>query len=396
MPTVTTPEAPGAVNAPALTVITTKDLQGASLVLEQNKGFVAKYQAKYNLLIAKCEKEGVKLTPETDKAINDFLVSLKTCVDAMDKSRKPFTQKANEFIKLFTNQENILTQSLAPVLQKKRDASVTQYKKDQDELDRKAKIKLEQDKQKITLLADAEQQIRNAYLDILNNDKNELLNAFETADANTIDAVEDLLKNIHPEFEQSTFDSILPVVTSDILTVDELTEILEKSKEGKFPKVRDHYKTDLEAFVAHLIDLLPDRREEISKGSQSSVVADIKEAQADANLQQEAIEQQVNEKVSNDIASVVMDHKIDLVQNSAFIPKAAAIESYSIKVIKREGWAEIFKFYFTHSPEQDLGKINGNTMKIFAERMAKAQGLKISADSIEYETKYKATAKKGK
>jgi hypothetical protein len=91
-----------------LAIITPEEIQSASSVLATTKGWVAAYQKKETNLLALAEKDGVKLTPETDQAINDFLASLKKASAKAEADRKPFTQKINAVVKLFTTEEALL------------------------------------------------------------------------------------------------------------------------------------------------------------------------------------------------------------------------------------------------------------------------------------------------
>ncbi|HEY1025317.1 MAG TPA: hypothetical protein VGE26_09155 [Sphingobacteriaceae bacterium] len=378
-----------------LKIIGPEDLQGASLVLATNISYVTTYQTKSEKLLEKAQKEGVKLTPETDAEINKFLVSAKTCHKKMEEDRKPFTSKLNEVISLFTAQENKLIKEIYPKLQQVRDASVTAYAKEERERQAEEQRKLDQQKERITLLADAEQQLRNAYADILSADKAMLLSAFESADASTIDEVQSLFETCTPKFTQEQFDDIVLVISSRLISSEEVEVIKQKAKEGKYEKIQPHYVAEIKNYANHLLTLIPGRREEIAKGGESKAAEELRRKEAEALAQQQAIsDQRAEQQLSNQIAEAVVDTQIAQAARAANTPNAKAIESYTITVTKREGWAEIFKFYFNYSDEQDLGKIKLDQMKTFAERLAKSQGIKIESDAVHYETKFKATARK--
>lgn len=378
-----------------LKIIGPEDLQGAELILATNKGYVATYQKKFDKLLAKAEKEGTKLTPETDKEINDYLVSNKTCLKKMEEDRKPFTSKLQEVVKLFTTEENKLKDDLYTKLQAKRDASVKAWAIQAAEDAKAAQAKLDAEKERILLLADAEAQIRNAYADILAADKTLMMGSFENATAETIDEVVAVFEAIQPEFTQEMFDGINPVLSSNILPQWELDAIVTKAKEGKLEKIQPHYTGEIRAYANHLLTLIPERRAEIEAGIASKAADDLRATEAETlRVQQEAADKANQLAISNQVAAVVMDSQIQSVRDRSGAPSARSIESYTINVTKREGWAEIFKFYFTHSDEADLGKIKMDQMKAFAEKLAKSQNIKIESDAIEYEAKYKAVAKK--
>ena len=379
-----------------LQIITPTDLQSAGAVLNQNTSYVEKYQNKSEILLKKAQADGVKLSPETDEDINKFLVSAKTALKKMEEDRKPFTSKLQEAVKLFTAQENKLKDEIYPKLQAVRDASVTAYAKEEAERRRLEQLELDKAKERVQLLADAEQQLRNAYADILAEDKGMLTNAFENADADNINEVEDILKNCDPKFTQEQFDEIVLVLSPQYITISECDVIKEQAKSGKLEKIQSHYTAEIKNHANYLLTLIPQRRKEIEAGEASKAAEELrrKEAQALAAQQAEA-ERRAEEEASKRMAEVVLDSQIQQAERKASIPDAKAIESYSITVLKREGWAEIFKFYFTHSGAgvDELGSIKLDQMKAYAERQAKSAGLKIESDALEYEIKYKATAR---
>ena len=78
------------------------------------------------------------------------------------------------------------------------------------------------------------------------------------------------------------------------------------------------------------------------------------------------------------------------------IPKTQAIESYKIEVKEQAGWAEIFKFYSTHSGKDITEKTTMGTMKLFAEAEAKRNGTVIESSYLHYEPTYKAVTRNTK
>lgn len=379
-----------------LKIIGPEDLQGASLVLATNKGYVAAYQKKAAVLLKKAKECGGKLTPELDAEINKYLVSNKTCLKKMEEDRKPFTSKLQEVVGLFTAEENYLKNDLYKPLQEIRDASAKAWAEEEKKQAAADQLKLDQEKERITLFAEAEAQIRTGYANQLANDKGELICiAFEGSDAATIDQIEELLKDATGTYTEDMFSSIDVNMGIQYLTSGEAGEIIEKAKVGKLEKIQPHYASEIRNYCDHLLTLIPDRRKEIEAGEESKAAAALRETEA-AQLAKQAkqAEAQQQATVSTGIANAVMDININQTARTSMMPAAKAIESYSITVTKREGWAEIFKFYFTHSDEVELGKIKLDQMKTFAERLAKSQNIKIESDAIVYEAKYKAVAKK--
>jgi hypothetical protein len=379
----------------ALTIITPKDLQSADQVLTINVSYVEKYKKKYDVLMAKAKAEGVKLTPETDAAINDYLASAKKAVGVMEADRKPWTKKAQDFVALFTTEENRLKTELFNGLQAARDASVKAYSIEDAENKRKEAAKLAIDKAKVELIALAEQQIRNGYAEKLRADKAELLEHYEGITLELIDGLAEILANIDGDFKQEYWDGINASVSHSLIEPADCQEISVKAKEGKYDKVKPHYESEIKAYAEHLLSLIPERKAELESGKVTSEAAEkLKEEQALLTQQQtEQSDKLTAAAIQTQVASVIVDQQIDHARRSINIPKAQTIESYNIIVLDRNGWAEIFKLFLTHSDEQDLGKIKLDAMKVFAERIAKSSNIKIESEYIEYEAKYKAVVK---
>lgn len=385
-----------------LAIITPQELQSASTVLATTKSWVATYTKKEVILLAKAEKEGVKLTPETDQEINDFLASLKKANKKANDDRAPFTRKLDEVKGTFTAEENLL-KALETKLQAKRDASVKAYTLEKAEQDRKDKLALDQAKARIELFAEAEAQIRTLYATHLSESKAELLNAFSTANIDLIEGVEEMLKSVIGTFEQSVWDGFEAKIDSVLmfpqsaLIADELVEICKKAKEAKFEKVAPHYKTEIKAYADHLLTLIPDRRKELEEGKASKAAIDLK-AEQDLATQKQTEQSQAKQiqQIASQIGSAVIDVQITQAHRSMSIPKAQSIESYTIEVTEQAGWSEIFKFYSTHCEKEMTEKTTLGSMKIFAEAEAKRNGTVITSSYLRYDAKYKAVVKSKK
>lgn len=383
-----------------LTIITDQELQSASTVLATTKTWVAAYQKKHDALLEMATKEGVKLSKTTDQAINDYLASLKLAAKKAEEDRKPFTQKMDEVKKLFTFEENKLKNELSEKLQAKRDASVKQYAIEDAAERQKEQLALSKEKARVEMFAEAENQIRTAYGNLLANDKGLLMSAFEGATLENFEQVSEMFTSVIGTLEESVWDGInanLNGITGGEVIKDELESICIKAKEGKLDKVSPHYKSEIKAYADYLLSLLPSRKLELEQGLESETASRLKKEQDEAN---EAIAKQAEldaaKKLQENVANVVIDSQITTAKRLHDAPNAQSIESYSIVVKDRSGWAEIFKFYFTNSTEQDLGKIKLDQMKAFAEKEAKKTGEMISSNVIHYEPTYKAVVKSKK
>lgn len=380
-----------------LTIITPTDLQDAGGILRRNISYVEIYKKSHDKLLARAEKDGVKLSPETDKAINDWLVSAKLALKKMEEDRKPYTSKAQEFVKLFTTAENQISKDMYNSLQSVRDASVAAYAKEEEEKRRQEEKELRKKQERIELLSQAEQQVREAYAAILRDKKNNLLTSYEKSTPDTIGDLEYELKNIEPIFHFAQWEAIKVNIKSDILDKRELDNIVTNSKLGKFDKCSAHFKSEVKNYANHLLSLIPARREAFKRGEASAEAEALRRKQE--ALQAEA-ERAAKAKAEAEKAEKIMKEQLALQIEQANrkeeAPKARTIDSYSITVTEREGWMAIFQFYFLNSNETDLGKIKLDQMKAFAEKQAKKTGEMIEHPGLNYEIKYKAVAAKRK
>src|SRR5690606_24699969 len=107
-----------------LSIITPADLSTAGDIFKQNQNWLSSYKSKHGKLLAIAKEEGDKLTPETDKKINEWQVSAKQCLKRMKDDRMVFTSKMDEFKKEFTSIENVLEKELYSQMQVIRDKSI--------------------------------------------------------------------------------------------------------------------------------------------------------------------------------------------------------------------------------------------------------------------------------
>jgi len=369
-----------------------QELQSAAGVLEANTSYVAKYTKKHYAILEKIERIGVKLSPELDKEANDFIASANKCIKAMEEARKPFTSKLQEVVKLYTAKENELKALIGP-LQVARNASVKAYAEEEAELRKKEQADLDKKREAIELLASAEEQIRRGYVSHLTEDKNELLYALENADSDTIDGVETLLTPpLLANYKEERFNGILITLQAKHHTVEEVCEIKVKAIEGKYEKVLPHYQNEIRAYAEHLLSLVPERRLEIEAGEASKAAEELRVKQEKEAAEAKEIADKAAERaMEKQIAEALVDTQLNQANRSVVAPKPVKVDSYSIEVTRRDGWAQIFKFFFTHSPEQELGKFKMDQMKAFAEKKAK-EGLFIDSSAIRYEEQFKTKA----
>lgn len=349
-----------------LTVITPVDLQSAGNVLQMNNKMLKLYEKHYSRFLETAKKEGVKLSAETDKEINNYLVSCKKAFDAMQENRMPYTRKADEFKKLFTTIENSLDEYMTE-LKGIRDKSVTAYRKEEEEARKIEQDKLKKAQERIDLLAKAEQQVREIYSEKLSEAKSKIERGEDVKDA----------------LEFTWWESISPEISSGLLSKEERQAIATESKLGKFDKCAIHYKDEIAAYKKH-IDSLKDKSqaeaERIKAEQEASEAARVKAEQA----RQKALQEE-QERI-----------KLEQAKRAVQAPDARVVDGYTIKVIGADGWRAIVEFYLSNGGGDDLEKITGKQMRTFAEKMAKKTSERIEHEHVEYEKVYKSRAVAGK
>lgn len=379
-----------------LEIITPADLQTAQGVHEQSKGWLAAYEKAHAALVKKATDP--KLTSALDTEMNKFQVSARAALKTMNENRTPFTEKAHAFVKMFTDMENRI-KALDGDIQALRNASAAAYAKEEAEKREQERLDLARKTERIELLARAEQQVRDAYSAILQGDKDELLTAFESITLETLPVYEALLKDINPVLKYERWEAIKVIISpTQLNSQEEIDAIITQAllAGDKFDKCAAHYKSEIIAYAAHLLTLIPHRREGLLRGEQESKEAAAlraKQAQLEAD-QAKAAAEAAAKKAEAERAAAVLDQQVE--QANRAVEQPRAIESYSITVTNRQGWVEIFKFYLanTDPSENDLGKVKLDSMRLLAERMAKSTGVKIDSPHVVYEAKYKVAVKK--
>lgn len=379
-----------------IAIISSAEVNSATEVLATTQSWVAAYQKKEAILLEQATKEGDKLSPETDQKINDFLASVKKAIKAAEDNRKPFTTKLQTITKLFTAEENALT-SLMKDLQIKRNTSASIYAKEAAEKARKDQLVLDRKHEEIRLFAEAEQYYRDAYASLLNNDKGELFNALEGATLETIAGVEDLLKSVTGNLEPSIWNSEIAKLFPTYLSEDEAGAIAIKAKEGKFDKIAPHYKAEIKDYAEHLLSMVPERIRDLEDGKESEALAELKRKEEEIQEAQNKLsENRTQQEVANATATATIDMQIEQHKHNLNVPKVQTKGTYEIEVLNIQGWMEIANFYFLNAPNLDaaeLGKVKLDSMKLFAERIVKSDGLMVESTNVLYHEVIKAVTK---
>lgn len=379
-----------------LTIITPAELQNAGELLSISNEWLSKYKDRQSKLLEKAAKLGEKLTPELDEEMTKWQVSAKACVKKIKEDRMVYTSQFDAFKAKFTSIENELEKDLYAQIQAKRDISAAIYAREDREAREAAALKLKKEQEYIVLKAEAERQVKEKCAAILKEDKGDIFDAFNAADADTIDALEAELQGLEPGFSIKRWDEdIAPVLSSSLLSEKELNNIILNAKLGKFDLYSPYYKEEMANYAKYILSLFPIRRKEIAEGAESQAAAELK-------AKQEAVEE-ANRKEAERIAKEKEEEALNQAKIASELEEAkrksemtaAPIESYSISIEGKEGWMAIIAFYFQNMPVEieKLGNVKLDSMRIFAEREAKKTGEMVLHEQVVYTEKYKAVAR---
>ena len=373
--------------------LTQTDLQSANSVYIQANTYLQKYSAKQIALLEKAKLAGAKLPKELDDELMQWQVSAKKAVKAIEEQRKPFTEKAHAFIKAFTAVENQIGSALYSEVQQIRDASAKIHAQEAAELRAKEQAELAAKQKRIDDLANMSAQLRTGY-------------------ASYLDKVKRLLLDVHANVTLATFDDAItqlqtftnvamPVEEWDAIILNGPAELISEVRtDAKFKACQEHFTSEIAKHAEYLLSLMPARKEELERGElESAQAAELARKQEE---EAEAARQLAAKRADEEAAKAKQQAQVTVMVSQANrqVDAPPTIESYSIVVSSVDGWRAIVDYYLTNAGAsvEDLGKVKMDSMRLFAEKQAKATGEVIDCNGLIYEPKYEAVARatKGK
>ena len=349
-----------------LQIIAPDELASATQVLRQNKSYLTIYEKSQAKLKALAEQEGTKLSPKTDEEINKWQVSAKLAIKAMNEQRAPITSILHRAVKMFTEVENGMTEKYNE-LQAIRDKSVTAYRKEEEEKRKAEEMKLKKAQERVTLLANAEQEVRQAYANYLSEAKSKIEKG----------------ENVDDVLSFTWWESITPEISSGLLAKEEIHAIQTESKLGKFDKCAKHYADEIAAYKKHIASLA-----DKSGAEQERLKAEQEAA--------EQAKQKAEQKRQAELQAETERIKLEQANRAVQAPDTRVVDSYAVTVTGADGWRAIVEFYLSNGGGDDLEKITGKQMRAFAEKMAKKTGECVEHSEVKYEKVYKSRAVAGK
>ena len=362
---------------------TTADLQSAGAVYETSSNMLAKYKSKQSALLERAKEAGEKLPKELDDELMNWQVSAKKAVKFMNETRSVYTDKAHAFVKAFTAIENTLSKDLYDPIQKVRDASAKIHAEEAAEAARKEAEELAEKQRKIDATIRSEAQLRNGYAHFLEKTKSTLLMVYKEVTLDTLaEAESDLSFFIGGTLPLEKWENI-PVEVEEVRTQE------------RYEACASHFTKEVTTYAEYLLNLLPQRKEELERGEkESKAAAELAKKQAE---EAEAARITAEKRAQEEAEKAKQQEQVRVLVASANRKEESprAIESYSVAVGSVDGWRAVIEYYLSNSAvaAEDLGKVKLDQMRTFAERQAKSTGEMVSHADVSYEPKYKAVAR---
>lgn len=359
--------------------------------------------------------EGQGMSDELDEAVNDWMVKAKQALDINLSRRSPITQMLTQITKTFTALE-------APFDGTKKDSYYATFqihrnawakKKAELKKVKEAEILRNQniEKEKISIKAEIESQLRSRYYDKLEAFKKYWTDIFNNTTLDTIKENKEKIENIKLDYPKDKFNE-LPVNVSPIyLNNVETDRMIGVAKVELYQELSANFTENMEALKQELKDKFPSKQREL-KAIASAASAELQQAMIEQAAKRQR-EEEAEGKRKDDEKRKADEDKIKLdkqmaTAGSLFDTQAQLAEikestgkvreGYTIAVTEPAGWGAIFLFWFEKEGQtmtsDQIEKKTFKQLKSFAEKYAHKHNEKIDNDAVIYEEEYKAVTTK--
>ncbi len=381
-------------------------------VLAKNQNLHDKAVAKAISLQDTIEAEG--MTDELDAEVNKWMVSAGKALKINNERRSPITQMLTQVAKVFTSLE-------APFDPTKKDSYYAKFqvhrngwaiKKANAQRAKEAAILKQQniDKEKISIKAEIELQIRNAYYDKLEAFKRHRTNLLNDMTLETINDGIQKINDFAIDYPKDKFNELPVAVNPIYIDSVEKDRILGVARIELYQELSANFRENMEVLKQELKDKIPSKKRELQNiakaGEEEKAalkeqarlrqVADQKKADEEAASKRLADSKKVEMTKQMETASTLFDTAAQLEEVKASTGKVRS--SYKIVVTEPAGWGAIFLFWFENEGQGlDLEAIEKKTfkqLKTFAEKHANKTEEFIDNDALIYEEELKAVVTK--
>jgi hypothetical protein len=397
----------------------TEDLKTIPALIESHKTRVMKAEAVGNQIIAAIEENGGEVTAEIDERANKYLANCSKAKKEMEEARKPATQILDVIRKQFTEQEGRLDNAKGPVVSKIQSARdlyakvvFEQAEAKRRDAENKAKREKALSDFRIGVEGDLDQTFGNALL----KKKTTLFTTFNAITLETFEEKSAALKGLNVEPPEAAIAKLFEKFKTEqafkptILSNDEAIAIIEDVVNA-FPLEawKNGFKQQIQEVKDQLIDRLTSLQKELKvRANASAEEAKKLEAEREARIaaeKQKMADDQAKAKAEADAkaeskaaaatAGILFDQLVD---SAATTDTPEARTGFDIVVLHPAGWVEIFQLWFQRKgltmDVESIGSTKMDSMKTFAEKLAKDEDVKIESKNLRYDPKFKAVNRK--
>lgn len=415
-------------------------MEAAPSILMQAQEIVSNAEKICAPIFERIEKEG--MSDEIDSLLNQVVVKCTARLDQISGDRKPVTQWFDKIRKQFTELEAKLDPakpgSLVFIAKSHRNSWATHKINLQKQKEAEAAKKLAADQEKITLKAEAEIQIKNAFIRDLATAKRMLQDVFDSTTLDNYEEHAGKIFNYSEIYTIAEFNAIPVNLRPIYLSAVEVENIITNARIGKYEAWVQEYKSEMRQLKSDLTLKLNGKKielEAIKKAAEEKAAAEKKAAEAkseadkkaaqkridDARIEQERLDKikkdredaeriAAAEKEKQDLENAAKENEAEKqvgLTNSLFdnqvalaqeVEQVKAIESYEITVTNSAAWLLIAsKWHANEGAKLTNAEIEKKTfkqMKTFCEKLFKSTGEKIDSPFLIYSPVYKAKTEK--
>lgn len=388
-------------------------ISNAPDVLEKNQRLHDKAVNAAIALQDTIEAQG--MSDELDKEVNDWMIKAKQVIEINNKRRSPITQMLTQIAKTFTTLE-------APFDSTKKDSYYATFqihrnayakKKAEIQRQKEAEILRKQniEKEKITLKAEIERQIRNGYYDKLEAFQKYYTGLLNDMTLENLKENKAKIENIKLDYPKDKFNE-LPVNASTIYVNSvESERMIGVARVELYLELTANFRENMEALRSDLLDKIPSRKREldqIAKAASAELQAEMQrkadqrrkaeEAEAErlSAEKRKADEDKIKLEQQMNTASTLFDTASELAEIKESTGKVR--QGYKITVTEPAGWGAIFLFWFEKEGQKlnpdEMEKKTFKQLKTYCEKYAHKHNEKIDNDAVVYEEEYKAVTTK--
>jgi hypothetical protein len=351
-------------------------------------------------------KDG-RITDELDLKLNEYLVKIKAAHKNINEQRIPITTFIATIPKLYTTLENLIDitkpETVPAKVQIARNKLATYKIQEQKKAEEARQRAVAVEKEKISISSTIEIQLNQYFNEYLSTKKKNIISRFESVTLESAKEFEKTLNEFKPAYPRKHYDEFKPVITSTLLSEDDIRLITVNVTSDKFTNFADEYRLTLTELKEDKLNLLPSKYralEEIAAANEEEklrlqkiederIAADkLKEQQA-LELRNKAVELQVETNATELEVNTLFDSQANITTEA---PKVK--ESVSITVLHAAGYKLLLAKYFEEEGINEMvDNLNKKTflqVKTFCEKLSLKTGEEIKSQYLRYEEVYKA------